>query len=323
MPIDTIAEEPLDVIAPPEYDELAPPVEIAPLDVVPIDPVAEEPLDVIAPPEYDELAPPVEIAPLDVVPIDTVAEEPLDVIAPPEYEVAPLGVVTPSTDVLVAPLDTTTEEAGPSPVGDSYWQARGVPTQSEAAVEVQPRQVGRRAAIKVALIWVRNAGLIALLFVAWQLWGTSLIEHHDQAALATEFRQLTARSTPSRSASTIPQLLSSTPATTPPGSLLGRLQIPAIGLDQYVVEGTSSSQLSNGPGHYIGTALPGYTGNIAIAGHRTTFGAQFGRLGAVVPGDAMYLTTTGGERFIYRVVIQPTAVLPSERSILNGFGTTA
>jgi sortase A len=184
---------------------------------------------------------------------------------------------------------------------------------------MHPRQAKRRSVAAAALVWVRNVGLIALLLVAWQLWGTGLLEHHEQAALASEFRQHT--SSDSKHGSTIPQLLTSSPTATPAaGSLIARLQVPAIGLGAYVVEGTSSTQLSDGPAHYSGTALPGYTGNVAIAGHRTTFGAPFSRLGAIVPGDAMYLTTMSGERFTYRVVIQPTAVSPTDGGILDEFG---
>jgi sortase A len=95
--------------------------------------------------------------------------------------------------------------------------------------------------------------------------------------------------------------------------------VPAISLSQYVVEGTTESTLGEGPGHYVGTALPGYTGNVAIAGHRTTYGAPFNRLGQVVPGDLIYLTTMSGERFTYRVLHAPLAVAPSDVAVLDSF----
>ena len=63
------------------------------------------------------------------------------------------------------------------------------------------------------------------------------------------------------------------------GSVVAHIQIPAIRVDQYVVSGTSENEPSEGPGHYTGTAMPGQAGNIAIAGHRTTHGAPFNRLG--------------------------------------------
>ena len=63
---------------------------------------------------------------------------------------------------------------------------------------------------------------------------------------------------------------------------MAELQIPAIGVDQYVVVGTSETDLSKGPGHYVGSAMPGQAGNVAIAGHRTTHGAPFNRIGQLV-----------------------------------------
>src|SRR3954466_16167113 len=55
------------------------------------------------------------------------------------------------------------------------------------------------------------------------------------------------------------------------GGLLGRLDIPRIGLSVVVLQGTSSRTLRLGAGHIAGTALPGTGGNSAIAGHRDTF----------------------------------------------------
>ena len=59
----------------------------------------------------------------------------------------------------------------------------------------------------------------------------------------------------------------------------GRRQIviPAIGVDWVFVEGVSVADLKDGPGHYPETPMPGQAGNAAIAGHRTTYGAPFGR----------------------------------------------
>ena len=72
---------------------------------------------------------------------------------------------------------------------------------------------------------------------------------------------------------------------------MAKLQIPAIGLDEIVVSGTAESDLAKGPGHYVGTAAPGQAGNVAIAGHRTTNGAPFNRLGQLAIGDKIFLTT--------------------------------
>jgi sortase A len=56
-----------------------------------------------------------------------------------------------------------------------------------------------------------------------------------------------------------------------PGDLLGRLDIPRLGLSVAVLQGTRSRMLRRGTGHIEGTPLPGEAGNSGIAGHRDTF----------------------------------------------------
>jgi len=96
-----------------------------------------------------------------------------------------------------------------------------------------------------------------------------------------------------------------------PGDALGRLRIPAIGLSTVVVEGTDADDLRNGPGHYSGTSLPGQRGTVAIAGHRTTYGAPFRDVDELERGDRIALRMPYGT-FAYRVertrVVPPTAV---------------
>jgi sortase A len=98
---------------------------------------------------------------------------------------------------------------------------------------------------------------------------------------------------------------------TEPGDPLGRLRIPAIGLSTVVVEGTDAAELRTGPGHYPATPLPGRRGTVAIAGHRTTYGAPFRRIDDLERGDRIELRMPYG-RFAYRVertrIVAPTQV---------------
>ena len=71
-----------------------------------------------------------------------------------------------------------------------------------------------------------------------------------------------------------------------------------------VVEGTDADQLRSGPGHYPGTPLPGEAGNVAIAGHRTTYLHPFYNLNELVPGDAIDILTVQG-LFVYQRDLQP------------------
>lgn len=78
------------------------------------------------------------------------------------------------------------------------------------------------------------------------------------------------------------------------GDSLTRLKAPSIGVEVVVVEGTTQAALRAGAGHYPETALPCGSGNVAIAGHRTTFGKPFNRLDEVQPGDEITLETPLG-----------------------------
>ncbi len=101
-----------------------------------------------------------------------------------------------------------------------------------------------------------------------------------------------------------------------PGGVLDRLVIPAIGLSRYVVQGTAENDLAKGPGHYLGTPLPGQYGNVAIAGHRTTYGAPFWALNELHPGDRIFLIDTTGHTWTYQVTGH-IVVTPDELSAIG------
>jgi sortase A len=79
------------------------------------------------------------------------------------------------------------------------------------------------------------------------------------------------------------------------GDALTRIQIPALGVDTVVVQGTTPSALRAGAGHYPNTPLPCEAGNIAIAGHRTTYGKPFANIDQLKPGDTITLLTPIGK----------------------------
>ena len=71
----------------------------------------------------------------------------------------------------------------------------------------------------------------------------------------------------------------------PLGDPVALLTIPAIGLEQVVVEGTASGDLLAGPGHRRDTALPGQVGTSVVYGRATTYGAPFADLTERPAGD--------------------------------------
>jgi len=172
----------------------------------------------------------------------------------------------------------------------------------------------RRRLARVCL-WIRNAGCLLLVFLAYQWWGTGFEQHQAQAQLRRAFQPASAAPAPAGQAAAA----GPSPVAAPlPGSAVARLQIPAISLDEYVVEGTGEADLKRGPGHYTGSPLPGQHGNAAIAGHRTTYGAPFGRLDDLKAGDTIIATTAAG-RSVYTVADKLT-VLPSQTSVVEDYG---
>ncbi len=95
------------------------------------------------------------------------------------------------------------------------------------------------------------------------------------------------------------------------GDAIGQISIPKIGASYTVIEGTDTSSLEKGPGHYPATAFPGLGQTVAIAGHRTTYLAPFRHINALKPGDRIMVTMPYG-LFTYVVqyqkIVQPTAL---------------
>jgi sortase A len=146
-------------------------------------------------------------------------------------------------------------------------------------------------------------GLLILLFVVYQLWGTGIWTARAQEGLEKDFAQAQQQyekdnpviTTPSTSKPAKP--VSFTPAI---GQWVGKIKIPKIGLDMIFVEGTDRDELKKGPGHYPGTPMPGTLGNAAIAGHRTTYSHPFGDVDHLNPGDEIIIEMVNGT-FTYKV----------------------
>jgi sortase A len=110
-----------------------------------------------------------------------------------------------------------------------------------------------------------------------------------------------------------------------PGRSLGVIVIRSVGIRQQLVEGAATADLKTAPGHYLNTPYPGQPGNVAIAGHRTTYGAPFLNLSAVRTGDPIFIQTLQGA-FRYDVIDECKAadckgnpwftVSPTNRSVL-------
>lgn len=179
-----------------------------------------------------------------------------------------------------------------------------------------------------------TAGIIILLFIAWQLWWTNVESDARQSEVIKEFaRELDGAlpagaddaGTGTGGGTTGPvdganPIDYGEPVVTPApleAGTIGVIYIPRFGANytRPIVEGTSQAVLDTlGLGHYSSTAMPGEVGNFAIAGHRQTHGAVLDNIHTLVPGDRIYVQTRDG---FYTYVFRNTEiVLPSRVDVL-------
>ena len=187
----------------------------------------------------------------------------------------------------------------------------------------------RRLMLDVSSVLVIAGGLVladALITVLWQEPLTALIaqirqSQVDQRLLSpqntlslTDRQALAALRTPQRIAYLARRELSHAAT----ADAVGRIGIPAIGANFLVVQGTDGSTLEKGPGHYPSTSLPGTGQTVAIAGHRTTYGAPFRHLDGLHPGERIVMRMPYG-RFTY--LVQSTRIVaPDAWSVTQNVG---
>lgn len=140
-----------------------------------------------------------------------------------------------------------------------------------------------------------TAGLVLFLFAVYGLYVTDVLTERKQGQLTRQLQESWER-----------------PASVPPvhqslvGDAFAVLHIPRFGPDyeRVVLEGTQEEQLSQGPGHYADTAMPGEQGNVGIAGHRVGKGSPFLDLDLLQAGDPI-VVETADSWFVYRVLGDP------------------
>jgi sortase A len=220
-------------------------------------------------------------------------------------------------------VEPAPEVSSPGPGGPG---GPGAQPPSSGPGPARPALGPARRVIREIGLGLITAGVVVLLFVAYQLFGTNIAEANSQSQLRQQWdRSIAPAAEPSTTSPTVPGT-SAAPATTAPpttvagpsapsGAAVAHLVIPKIGVDKFIVEGVSIEQLRKGPGHYPQTPMPGEKGNAAIAGHRTTYGAPFYRLNELQPGDDIFVTTKQGQ--FHYTVFQSKVVKPSEVSVLD------
>jgi sortase A len=145
-----------------------------------------------------------------------------------------------------------------------------------------------------------TAGVLVLLFIAWQQWFNDIQVSAETRNQASKLSQQFGATTPP-SPKPKPAAGYGEPAVTPvvkQDQAFGVLYVPRFGSDYKVpiAEGTTTTGTLNlgEAGHYDSTQMPGAVGNFAIAGHRTTHGAPFGSIADLRVGDEIYVQTAKG-----------------------------
>jgi sortase A len=99
------------------------------------------------------------------------------------------------------------------------------------------------------------------------------------------------------------------------GELVGRIEIPRLGISTIVLEGVGTKTLRRGVGHIPETAPPGGAGNVGLAAHRDSF---FRGLKDIRKNDMIRLKTLNGT-YQYRVE-WTEIVTPEDTQVLTDVG---
>lgn len=237
-----------------------------------------------------------------------------------------------STEAPIAPQGPI----APDPMGPAgpgaptpYVDTTADPTPDRPPVVSIPDAKASRLGVAATVLTV--VGLVAVGFAVFAIWGTGVLQQRDQNALRVDLaeRFVVDRATAesgdvaegavieggfgtapeeggeSEDESNAPEELG--PVAT--GDAMALIRIPALGVDQVVLEGSGASQLRSGPGHLRGTPRPGQKGNVVVIGRRTTYGAPFSDLKELEPGNRIELGTASGT---YRYVVEEVQTLEPE-----------
>ena len=157
-----------------------------------------------------------------------------------------------------------------------------------------------------------GAGILLFLVIGSFLYGkvfTPMSEGRSQTLLEKEF---------------VPALLNGVAPVGYPiesGTSVALLEVKGIDLRSVVIEGTEAEDLAKGPGHLVGSALPGQPGTSAILGRSSRYGAAFARLDELKSGQVVKVTTAQGEH-TYEIVdstvrsANDSAAFTGERNML-------
>lgn len=204
---------------------------------------------------------------------------------------------------------SSTREAPAEPETECGPETEREPVRGRKKKRSSSRKRGAgRLVVQVAGELLITAGLLLVLFVAWELWWTNIdANRQQQAAVGTLFQEFDGPVSSTEDTAGDgrdygdPVVL---PAVEEPGVTFAVVYIPRFGEDysRPVTSGVGTEVLDTlGLGHYSSTAMPGEVGNFAVAGHRQTHGQVLDAIHTLVPGDRVYVQTKDGYyTYVYR-----------------------
>jgi sortase A len=152
-------------------------------------------------------------------------------------------------------------------------------------------------------------GVVLLLFAGYLFGWSDLQAAHNQHRLLTTFA---GTSCAKYNSSCAAEFAAFNGLVAPNGQAVAVLQIPAIGLRQVVVAGTTASDLQQGPGLMPATSIPGSPGEAVIAGRKLTFGGTFADIGGLRAGDSITIVDLLGS---FRFVVESQFTVPAGQTL--------
>ncbi|MDN8624265.1 MULTISPECIES: class E sortase [Corynebacterium] len=198
----------------------------------------------------------------------------------------------------VSPGDLSAQNSGPADTRATHASADTTPstdnvtTSPSGSVSAGPDQRQTSTASKILGIsgeLILTLGIVIMLFVVYEAYWTNIQSDHEQSQAKSQLDDKWADARNTMNADE--------------GEAMGKLRIPTFGSDwnYAIIQGTSASDLSRGPGHYTRTQNPGDKGNFALAGHRVGRGAPFNDLGYLKTCDSIVVETRESW-YVYRVL---------------------